>query len=40
MLGRGINNFSIYATNLSYDVLKKTKFGWKLEKEIYLNNQK
>ncbi|MAQ31869.1 MAG: hypothetical protein CMD26_03950 [Flavobacteriales bacterium] len=35
-----INNFSIYATNLSYDVLKKTKFGWILEKEIYLNNQK
>ncbi len=35
-----INNFSIYATNLSYDIFKKTKFGWKLEKEIYLNNQK
>tara|TARA_B100001250_G_scaffold386901_1_gene383825 strand:+ start:106 stop:891 length:786 start_codon:yes stop_codon:yes gene_type:complete len=32
------NNFSIYATNLSYDILKKTDFGWKLETNIYLNN--
>ena len=35
-----INNFSIYATNLSYDVFKKTKLGWELEQKIYLNNRK
>ena len=34
------NNFSIYVPNLSYDVFKKTDFGWKQEKNIYLNNKK
>ena len=37
--GISINNFSIYATNLSYDVFKKTDFGWLLEENIYLNNR-
>ena len=35
-----IDNFNFYAPNLSYDVFKKTKSGWKLEQEIYLNNKK
>ena len=34
------NNFSIYATNLSYDVFKKSKLGWEFEGNIYLNNEK
>ena len=38
--GVSTNNFSIYATNLSYDIFKKNEFGWKLEKNIYLNNLK
>ena len=38
--GVSINNFSLYATNLSYDILKKGQFGWKLEENIYLNNLK
>ena len=35
-----INNFEIYAPNLSYDILKKTDFGWQMETNIYLNNTK
>ena len=35
-----LNNFSLYAPNLSYNVLQKTKKGWLLEKSIYLNNKK
>ena len=35
-----IENFSLYAPNLSYDIFKKTKLGWILEEEIYLNNEK
>ena len=35
-----INNFEIYAPNLSYDILKKTEFGWQMETNIYLNNTK
>ena len=38
--GISINNFEIYAPNLSYDVLKKTELGWQLETNIYLNNTK
>tara|TARA_S200000501_G_C20768940_1_gene719656 strand:- start:182 stop:1009 length:828 start_codon:yes stop_codon:yes gene_type:complete len=38
--GISINNFKIYAPNLSYDVLKKTELGWQLETNIYLNNTK
>ncbi len=38
--GISINNFDIYAPNLSYDIFKKTDFGWKLETDIYLNNTK
>jgi len=34
------DNFSLYATNLSYDVFKKTDFGWQLQENIYLNNAK
>ena len=34
------DNFSLYATNLSYDIFRKTEFGWELEKNIYLNNAK
>ena len=34
------DNFSIYATNLSYDIFRKTEFGWQLEENIYLNNEK
>ncbi len=40
MDGMSTNNFSIYATNLSYDILKKTENGWELEENIYLNNTK
>ena len=35
-----MQNFSLYAPNLSYDIFKKTKLGWILEEEIYLNNEK
>ena len=35
-----INNFEIYAPNLSYDILKKTEVGWQMETNIYLNNTK
>ena len=38
--GISINNFDIYAPNLSYDVFKKTDLGWQLETNIYLNNEK
>ena len=38
--GISINNFNIYATNLSYDILQKTEFGWELKENIYLNNEK
>ena len=38
--GVSVNRFDIYATNLSYDVFKKTSSGWKLETNTYLNNQK
>ena len=34
------NNFSLYAPTLSYDIFKKTDFGWELEQSIYLNNGK
>ena len=40
MDGISKNNFSLYVTNLSYDILKKTPVGWKLEQNIYLNNIK
>ena len=40
MDGVSQNNFSIYATNLSYDIFKKTQQGWKGEQNIYLNNKK
>lgn len=35
-----IGNFNLYAPNLSYDILKKSKLGWELEQNIYLNNRK
>ena len=38
--GISINNFDIYAPNLSYDIFKKTDMGWELETNIYLNNEK
>ncbi|MBF25165.1 MAG: hypothetical protein CMP49_01420 [Flavobacteriales bacterium] len=38
--GISIDNFNLYATDLSYDILKKSKIGWKLEENIYLNNLK
>lgn len=38
--GISINNFDLYAPNLSYDVFKKTDLGWQLETNIYLNNEK
>ena len=38
--GISTNNFGLYATNLSYDILKRTQFGWQLEESIYLNNLK
>tara|TARA_B100000579_G_C22766962_1_gene821970 strand:+ start:275 stop:1087 length:813 start_codon:yes stop_codon:yes gene_type:complete len=33
-------NFDLYAPNLSYDILQKSKNGWILEENIYLNNKK
>lgn len=38
--GLSYNNFEIYAPNLSYDVLNRTKSGWQIETNIYLNNNK
>lgn len=38
--GVSTHNFNLYAPNLSYDVLKRTKLGWRLESNIYLNNKK
>ena len=38
--GISINNFDLYAPNLSYDIFKKTETGWELETNIYLNNNK
>ena len=38
--GVSINNFNLYAPDLSYDIFRKTKNGWKLETNIYLNNNK
>ena len=34
------DNFSLYAPNLSYDVLEKSENGWELKTNIYLTNQK
>ena len=34
------NNFSLYAPNLSYDILEKNENGWELKTNIYLNNKK
>ena len=36
--GVSTNNFNLYAPNLSYDIFKKTDLGWRLETNIYLNN--
>ena len=38
--GLSTGNFQLYAPNLSYDIFKKTNTGWKLEQNLYLNNQK
>ena len=34
------DNFSLYAPNLSYDILEKNENGWELKTNIYLNNKK